>query len=190
MALGPARYARMIMLAAAFVTTLPAAARADDARLIDPAHSKAAFAVQHLYVARVTGDVPILAGSVTLAADSLVPTAVEATLDARKMKTGDDDRDADLQGTEWFDTKRFPTWTYRSTRIVPGEKGAFLVEGTLTVHGVAAPVTLAATAKGTPANPIFHAVGHVDRHAFHMTVTRTDALVATDVEISLNVTLK
>ena len=181
---------RIALLALSCAAAATVAARADDVRAVDVAHSKAAFAVQHLYVARVTGDVPIVSGTVTMPGDSLVPLAVEATLDARKIKTGDDDRDSDIQGTDWFDTKHFPTWTYRSTKIVAGANGTFVVEGLLTVHGVAAPVTLTATAKGLPASPAFRAVGHVDRHAFHMAITRTDALVASDVEIVLTIVLK
>jgi polyisoprenoid-binding protein YceI len=165
-------------------------ARADDVRAIDTTHSKVAFALGHLYVTRVTGDLPITAGTVTVPADSLVPSAVNATLDPRRIKTGDDDRDGELQGTDWFDTKRFPAWTYRSTRIAPGPNGSFSVEGTLTVRGVGAPLLLTGTATGTPSKPLYHAVGHVDRHAFGMPPTRTDALVASDVEITLNVMLK
>jgi len=153
---------------------------------LDPRASKALFKIGHLYLTEVDGTVPILSGTVTLAPGSAIPTRVDAVLDPRGIKTGDDERDADLQGGEWFDTTRFPTWTYTGTSVVPEGPGRFSVSGVLRVHGVAQPVALEVNVvRGLP-NPLYHAVGHVSRHGFAMTVTRTDALVGDDVTLELD----
>ena len=68
------------------VATLAAAAPA--ARAIDPAHSHAQFSVSHIWVERVTGTVPILSGSVTLAEGSVIPTDVTAVLDPAAGRAG------------------------------------------------------------------------------------------------------
>jgi polyisoprenoid-binding protein YceI len=191
----------MKMLTAVLVASLAFAAsaaslRADDAPSprgnelrIDSRASKALFKIGHLYLTEVDGTVPILSGTVTLAPGSAIPTRVDAVLDPRGVKTGDDERDADLQGGDWFETSRFPTWTYTGTGVVPEGPGRFSVAGALRVHGVAQPVALEVNVvRGLP-NPLYHAVGHASRHGFAMTVTRTDALVGDDVTIELDVSL-
>jgi len=65
--------------------------------------------------------------------DSLKVTAV---LDATRIRTGDDDRDGVLQTPDWFDTAKFPTWTFTSTKISPSGSDAFSMDGLLTMHGV------------------------------------------------------
>ena len=183
-------FSRRTLLAAVLAAglTFPPAAFADPAVTpIDVAHSRAEFSVQHLFISRVRGSVPIVAGSVTLGDDG--PSAVEATLDPKGLATDDRDRDNDLQGPDWFDTKNFPTWEFKSTRVVPGKDGAFSLEGNLTIHGVTQPIVLQVTTLRTAPHPAYRAVGHVDRHAFGMKVTRSDGLIGTDVQLTLDVQL-
>jgi len=54
----------------------------------------------------------------------------------------------------------------------------FGVDGMLTVHGVAAPEHLDVTVRGDAAHRTYHAVGHIERRAFHMSVTRLDPVIA------------
>jgi polyisoprenoid-binding protein YceI len=159
-------------------------------RDVDAGASKALFTVSHVYVEHVTGTVPILSGSVTLAQGSTIPTSVTAELDPGRMKTGDDDRDASLESPDWFDVKRYPKWTLASTKITPTSANTFTMEGLLTIHGVARPERLDVTVGGTPARPAYHATGTIDRHAFGMTVTRLDPVIGNPVDITLDVVLK
>jgi polyisoprenoid-binding protein YceI len=177
-----------LMLAA--FTALPAAAQSTVRRDIDPAASKARFAVTHIYVERVTGTLPIVSGSVVLPAGSAIPLSVTAELDPARIKSGDDDRDAALQGPDWFDVKHFPTWTFTSTRIAAKSKDAFAMDGTLTIHGVARTEYLEVAIAGTPAHPVYHAAGAIDRHAFGMAVTRLDPVIGGTIDVTLDVTLK
>ena len=71
---------------------------------IDPAKSNVTFSVQHIFVERVNGSLPVLSGTIDLAEDSLVPSSVTAVLDATKLKTGDPDRDGVMGTPDWFDT--------------------------------------------------------------------------------------
>jgi polyisoprenoid-binding protein YceI len=189
---GSTSFARAVALGFAFAL-VPIAVRADDSgtvRSVDTKTSKAMFGVSHLYVAKVEGTVPIVSGSVTLAPGSTIPTRVEATLDPKHIRTGEDERDDELQSGDWFDTKRFATWTFAGTNVTTIAAGHFTVAGLLTVHGVAQPVSLDVTiVRGLP-NPIYKAVGHVDRHGFGMTVTRTDGLVGNDITLELDVALQ
>jgi polyisoprenoid-binding protein YceI len=175
-----------------FLLACGAAARAaDDTRAVDVKASHATFAVVHALIERVTGSVPIVAANVTLGADGGgTPIAVDATLDPAHINTGDGDRDGDLVGSDWFDTKKFPLWTFRSSRVTPNADGTFSIAGVLTVHGVGVPVTLAASLVHGGAHPAYHATTTVDRHAFGMVVTRTDVLVGNEITIVLDVQTK
>lgn len=158
-------------------------------RDIDGADSKAAFSVDHIYVERVNGTVPIASGTLVLPMGSVIPAEVAATLDASRIKTGDDDRDASLQGPDWFDVKRFPTWTFESTRITPSSATAFTMQGTLTIRGAGQNERLDVTVTGTPERPRYHATGTIDRHAFGMPVTRLDPVIGNPVRITLDIVL-
>ncbi len=157
---------------------------------IDAAKSKATFSVQHIFVEHVTGSVPILGGSVVLPPDSAIPVSLSADLDASKIASGDRDRDAALASSDFFDVKTDPEWTFVSTKITPVNATAFGVDGMLTMHGVSAPEHLDVTVRGDAAHHMYHAVGHVDRHAFHMTVTRLDPVIGNIVDVTLDVALK
>lgn len=153
---------------------------------IDPERSTAAFSVQHVLVERVEGKVPILKGSVELPNGSLVPSRVSAVLDATKLKTDDEDRDGALQTSDWFDTAKFPTWAFDSTKITPAADG-FTMAGMLTIHGVTREETLTVVISGTPMNPAYHATCKIDRHAFGMKTTRMDAAIGGLVDIVLDI---
>jgi len=159
-------------------------------REIDAAASKADFSVNHIYVERVSGSVPIAGGTVVLPGGLAIPTEVTATLDASRIRTGDDDRDASLQGPDWFDVKHFPTWTFESTQITPSSPTAFAMEGLLTIRGVSQNERLDVTVAGSPEHPVFHATGTIDRHAFGMPVTRLDPVIGNPVSVTLDIVLK
>jgi polyisoprenoid-binding protein YceI len=174
------------------VTASGAGARADDgvSRAIDAAKSKAAFSVQHIFVERVNGTVPITGGTVVLAPNSEVPTSLNATLDPSKISSGDRDRDGSLVSPDFFNVKAFPEWTFTSSKITPVNATAFGVDGTLTVHGVPAPEHLDVTVRGDAAHPLYHAIGHIDRQAFHMSVTRLDPVIGKIIDVTLDIALK
>ena len=153
---------------------------------IDPSHSTAMFSVQHIFVEKVEGKVPIARGSIELPEGTLVPTHVSAVLDGTKLKTDDEDRDGALRSDDWFDTKNFPTWTFESTQITATATG-FTMVGMLTIHGVAKEETLSVIASGTQANPVYHATCKIDRHAFGMKTTRLDAAIGGMVDITLDI---
>lgn len=156
---------------------------------IDPGKSLSTFSVAHIFVERVTGTVPIVSGTIDVPDGSTIPTHVEATLDPTRFRTDEPDRDAALQGPDWFDTKRFPTWTFISTKIVPSARG-FIMDGTLTLHGVSQPEELDVIVSGTADHPIYHATAQIDRHAFGMAKTRLDPVIGNLVDVSLDIRIK
>jgi len=159
-------------------------------RSIDAAKSKAAFSVQHVFVERVVGTIPIGSGTVELAPDSAIPVAFSAELEPGKVNTGDRDRDASLASSDFFDAQAYPAWTFTSTKITPQDATTFVVDGTLTIRGTPQPEHLVVTVRGSAAHPVYHAVAHIDRHGFHMPVTRLDPVIGQIADVTLDVVLK
>ena len=180
-----------VTLAFAFALACRANASAGErTHAVVPARSHATFALTHLYVQHVVGNVPILSGSATYAAgETSVPASVVATLDARHVDTRDADRDDDLHGPDWFDTARFPSWTFASRSIVPDAAG-FVMTGVLTIHGVDQTVTLAVTTSHGLPHAHYRATGTIDRHAFGMKITPFDGVISPLAELTLDVEIE
>jgi polyisoprenoid-binding protein YceI len=156
---------------------------------IDPVKSSVQFTVKHIFVDTVTGTVPIVSGTVDVADGTAIPTLVEATLDPTRFKTDEPDRDAAMQTPQWFDTKRFPVWTFVSTSILPTAKG-FTMIGNLTIHGVTQPETLDVVLAGPPVQREYRATGHINRHAFGMQKAPLDPVIGEMVDVTIDVVTK
>jgi len=124
-------------------------ASADTVWMADPGHSIARFSVLHLGFTHVNGSILIGQAKIVTPQDSNTPTSIDATLPASSIDTRNSDRDSDLRGPDWLDVGKYPTITFASTKIVPGQSGAFQIAGNLTIHGVTKPVTLAAQFDGS-----------------------------------------
>lgn len=179
-----ARVAALMLAVILLATTAPGT------REIDPAKSVARFSVSHIWVERVTGTVAIAGGSLNLESGSVIPQSASAELDATRISTGDPDRDRSLESPDFFDAARYPRWTFVSTKIVATGPRSFEMDGNLTLHGVTQPERLQVTAGGTPADPVYHAQGQIDRHAFGMTKTRLDPTIGNTVDVALDIALK
>ncbi len=108
----------------------------------DPAHSSIGFAVRHMMISTVRGQFHTFA--VKGSGDPANPTAatVEATIDTASVDTDNEKRDAHLKSPDFFDVAKFPTMTFKSTKIEAAGPGKAKVTGDLTLHGVTKPVVL------------------------------------------------
>jgi polyisoprenoid-binding protein YceI len=67
---------------------------------------------------------------------------VTATIDVTSAATGNGDRDAALPDQDWFWTSHFPRATFVARGFQPAGPGRYVAAGTLTIRGVAKPVSL------------------------------------------------
>jgi polyisoprenoid-binding protein YceI len=162
---------------------------------VDPGHSNVEFSVRHLVITNVKGTIPVQQAAITTAPGSTLPVSITATLDATKLSTGNDNRDGDLRGKDFFDVANSPAITFASTKIA-GTSDAFTIVGDLTIRGITKSVTLAAKGLGTTTDGRgrvhsgYEATTSIDRRDFGMTVLSQSggALVAgTDVSITLEI---
>jgi len=109
---------------------------------IDSAHSGASFAVRHLMISTVRGKLGPITGTVWYDGTNVAGIRAEASIDVSKVNTGDDARDSDLRGADFFDVRRFPAIRFKSKRAAPGADGHFSLIGDLTIRDVTKEVTL------------------------------------------------
>jgi polyisoprenoid-binding protein YceI len=90
---------------------------------------------------------------------------VTARLDAASFTTDKPRRDKDIRSKRFLDAQRFPDMCFASERLAR-EGDRWLLVGTLTVRGTAAPVTLELVSATSVAGGCrFRARGRVDRYA-------------------------
>jgi polyisoprenoid-binding protein YceI len=109
---------------------------------IDPAHTAAQFAVKHLMISTVRGEFKGVTGTVTWDDQDVTKSSVNVTIDATTVDTGTAMRDNDLKSPNFFDVAKFPTITFKSTKIEQAGAGKLKVAGDLTIHGVTKSVVL------------------------------------------------
>jgi polyisoprenoid-binding protein YceI len=109
---------------------------------VDGAHTRAGFSVKHLVISDVKGDFDKLSGKAQVDEADLSKSSIEVTIEAASISTRDEKRDNHLKSPDFFDVAKFPTLTFKSTKVVAGKDGALTVTGDLTMRGVTKPVTL------------------------------------------------
>jgi polyisoprenoid-binding protein YceI len=129
------------VVALAAVLALPAAA-ATSTWQIDPNHSSAQFAVRHLAISTVRGAFTKVSGTVQFDDKDVAKSTVDVTIDAASVDTRVSDRDKDLRSDHFFDVEKYPTLTFKSTKVEQTEPGKLKVTGDLTIHGVTRQVVL------------------------------------------------
>jgi len=113
---------------------------------VDASHSTVGFSVRHLVISKVRGDFTRFSGKVQLDEADVTRSTVDATIDVASVDTRVADRDGHLKSPDFFDAAKYPSITFKSTKVAKGGAGRLLVTGDLTLHGVTRPVTLDVTA--------------------------------------------
>lgn len=131
----------VLMAAALSVAAAPGISVAAEYE-IDGSHSSAQFAVKHLMVSNVRGEFEKVTGRLNLDEKDITKSSVEATIDATSINTRDEKRDEHLKSPDFFDVQKYPTLTFRSTKVEKAGKGRLKVTGNLTLRGITRPVVL------------------------------------------------
>jgi len=162
---------------------------------IDPAHTTVEFSAKHLMITTVKGRFTEIEGSITVNGDSPEAASVEVTMQAASIDTRTEQRDQHLRSADFLDAEKYPTITFKSTKIA-GSKEQFKLTGNLTIHGTTRPVTLDVTHEGEAKDPWggqrigFSATGKIDRREYGLVwnqALETGALlVSNDIKIQID----
>jgi polyisoprenoid-binding protein YceI len=118
---------------------------------IDPAHTNAYFKVKHMMISNVKGEFTSVTGSLEYNEADISQSKVEATIDAKSINTRDQQRDGHLKSADFLDADKYPTITFRSTKVSSQGEGNYEVAGDLTIHGTTRPVVLTVNDLTAPA---------------------------------------
>ncbi|PPE75100.1 polyisoprenoid-binding protein [Solimonas fluminis] len=130
------------LLAAVLLSAATLSAQAAESTYkIDPTHTFPTFEISHLGFSTFRGRFDKTEGSITL--DIAKKTgSVDVTIDANSISTGVAKLDEHLKNEDFFDTKKYPTISFKSTKFKFDGDKLDEVTGDLTMHGVTKPVTL------------------------------------------------
>jgi polyisoprenoid-binding protein YceI len=142
---------------------------------IDPLHTFAYFGAQHHVVGLVRGRFDKVTGTITVSPDPAA-CSVDVTIDALSISTQVAERDEDIRSPAYLDVKAFPAMTYQGRGIHRTSGNSWVMDGTLTLHGVTKVVPLTFVFKGSfsdippdkPARVAFHGTAGTRRGDFDM----------------------
>ena len=190
---------RMNRIAALALAIAPALAFGQVATWnIDGSHTRAGFSVKHLVISDVKGEFAKTEGKAQIDEADLSKSTVEVTIDATSVDTRDAKRDNHLKSDDFFDVAKFPTITFKSTKVEAGKDGALTVTGDLTMHGVTKPVTLEGSITKAITDPWGLSrrgasfTGKLDRKAFGISwgkMTDVGAVVGDEVKLDIQTEL-
>ena len=125
-----------------------AALAADAPYHADLAHTQILFAVNHMGKSTMHGVFKKF--TVDLKFDPQKPekTQVSTVIDASSVDTGFDPRDTHLKSPDFFNVAKFPSLTFKSTKVDMTGADTAKVTGNLTMLGVTKPVTFDAKLSG------------------------------------------
>ncbi len=140
----------------------------------DQGHTLVGFEGRHLMVTRVRGRFNRFSGRLSVA-ERPEESIAEIDIEAASLESGFADRDEHLRSADFFDVVRFPTITFRSTRLSHVSGSRWVAEGQLTVRDVIRPVLLECEFEGVETDPWgnhklgFTARGRINREDFGLT---------------------
>jgi len=166
---------------------------------VDPSHSNFEFAVRHLMISTVKGRFTDVKGAVQADDGDLTSGKVDITIAAASLDTREPQRDAHLRSPDFFDVEKFPTISFRSTRVERASGDTFRLVGDLTIHGITQEVALDVTREGRGKDPWggeragFSATTKIKRSAFglmwNQLMETGGMVVGDDVKISVDIEL-
>ena len=140
---------------------------------IDPARSSLTFNLRHIVFQQIRGRFERWGGTLFIDRHQPWLSSVQVWVDLASVTTDDPERDAHVRSAEFLDVARFPRAEFKSTNVdIPD--GQVVVEGILTMHGVAHDVEMRADVEVGEAmadsdgreRTFYAARGVIDRQSF------------------------
>jgi polyisoprenoid-binding protein YceI len=141
---------------------------------LDPMHTQVEFSAKHFGMMTVRGHFNNVSTGGHIDPANLSASSVEVTIDVASLTTNNPQRDNDLRSSYFLELDKYPTITFRSTRIEPAGKDRFTVTGDLTTKGITKPITLNVQQYGEINDPMmghriaYSAEGEINRKDFGM----------------------
>ena len=137
----------------------------------DAFHTQVEFSAKHLGMMTVRGHFNEVAAGGEIYPDDPVRSKVEATINTASIRTHNEQRDKDLRSSNFLEIDKYPTMTFKSTRIEPDGEDRYKVTGDLTLKATTKPVTFDVVKYGEFNDPN---MGHRIGYAAETKINRKD----------------
>ena len=121
--------------------------------VIDPTHSEIHFKIKHLMITNVTGSFDIFNVTAQTEDEDFTKARVSFTADVNSISTNNEQRDAHLRTSDFFEVEKYPELKFRSTKVEKIDSDTFDLYGELTLKGVTKPVKLNVEFNGVTKDP-------------------------------------
>lgn len=165
--------------------------------VIDAVHSDVLFKIKHLVISNVTGSFKNFSGNIIADGNDFNNAKVNFEIDVKSIDTNQEQRDAHLKTSEFFDADLYPQITFESTSFLNTKGSDYKMIGNLTLKGVTKPVELHVEYGGSEDNGYgvlkhgFEITGVINRLEFGMTwntLTDTGGLgLGVDIKLIANI---
>lgn len=120
---------------------------------LDPSHSEIGFSVRHLMITNVKGKFNKYEGKFVFDEKSGNLSNVDVMIDPKSIDTNDDKRDEHLRSPDFFDATKYSKITFKGDKVEIKTGKPVKITGTLTMRGVAKPVSLDIDYRGLQVDP-------------------------------------
>lgn len=150
----------LLLAAAAVRPAAPAPAAEPLEFTLDPVHCMVNFRIHHAGAGMFWGRFNEVTGTFTTSEDGSLAPTMSVTVDVDSVDTGTEKLDRTLMGPNFFDSREFPTITFKSTSATPAEDGGWMITGTMSMLGVEREVTARVELTGIKGNPVIKKAGY------------------------------
>jgi polyisoprenoid-binding protein YceI len=120
---------------------------------LDPTHSELGFKIKHLMITNVSGLFKKFDVKVETQNDDFTTAQITARADMSSIHTNNEQRDAHLRTSDFFEADTHPELVFQSTRVEKVDDETFYLYGDLTMKGVTKPVKLSVAYSGLTKDP-------------------------------------
>jgi polyisoprenoid-binding protein YceI len=162
---------------------------------LDPYHTQVEFSAKHLGMMTVRGHFAEVNATAEIDPEHPETAKVEVTIPTGSIRTNNQVRDDDLRSENFLDAEKFPTMTFRSTRVEPAGQDRWKLTGDLTIKGITHPLTLEVTKYGEFNDPgmmghriAYGAKGRLNRRDFGLSFNMMlDGRFVVSEDIDINI---
>lgn len=122
--------------------------------VLDTSHANVIFNIAHMGFSHYFGRFNTMNATLAFDAKDLEKSTLNVTVDVDSIDTNNATLEGELRSSQWFDTTKYPTATFTSTRVERTGETTGKVHGDLTLHGVTRPVVLDVTFNGAGVKPM------------------------------------
>jgi polyisoprenoid-binding protein YceI len=137
----------------------------------DPYHTQVEFSAKHLGMMTVRGHFNEVTATGEIYPDHPDRSKIETTINTASIRTHNEQRDKDLRSSNFLEVDKYPTMTFKSTRIEHTGGDRYRVHGELTIKDTSKPITLNVVKYGEFNDP---AMGHRIGYAAEVQINRKD----------------